>query len=192
MRKHYLFGLLIFACVLSFAPIAGIIIYHQRTAQEWGNLNQLILEAKAKQDLQTTITENNQKLSIKPAFQLELLNQYSRTLPRLEKEKKFLASIPEDSLLFQDEKIISRKKTLATMPLIIWTPVVSESEKDMIYLQLPTAIEMDTDEIPLLLNIFDSNNPQFPLGFISLLEITKKTTPLNNQVWCVQAEAICR
>lgn len=190
MKKHILFGLLTFSFCISCLPLIGIVGHHRRSSQKWHLFNQSILEAKIQLDKQKEIADQNHSFSDKPTFQLSTINQHSRAIPRLEKEKAFLQSIPEHSILFHDPKIITRKKTLATMPLIMWAESLSSSEETKI--SLANAIEMDLDELILFLNLFNPKNKRLPLGFFSQLELTRQTTPLNHQVWCVQAEVICR
>lgn len=79
---------------------------------------------------------------------------------------------------------------LATMPVITWSPMTSSCQ-DEVCLCLSSTIEMETEELSSLLNLFNDQSDILPFGFFSHVEMTKQTTPLNNQVWCVQAEVIC-
>ena len=61
-------------------------------------------------------------------------------------------------------------------------------EKSTLY-SLQKEIQVDGEDIPLLLELFDSRQTQTPILFLSFWEMTKQISSLGNEVWVVHAEA---
>ncbi|ANH78567.1 hypothetical protein [Candidatus Chlamydia sanziniae] len=173
-------------------PILGIVIKHVTTAQHWAELNSQIFTLKIKKDHENYITKHNMQLiNNRENVTVETLNKQCQNLSLLKQEHARLDTLQPHSVLAQSKEIWARKHALENAKnQLRW--IKEKTYSDITLIHLEHALEMDNDDIQSLFSLFNPENPEAPLIFFTHWEMTKQTTPLNNEVWLINAEAISR
>ncbi|QVE49513.1 hypothetical protein SBV42_01910 [Chlamydia crocodili] len=192
MKKWSLVCALIALSLVSCLPIIGIVYKHVRTTKRWEALNSHILALKVMKDQSDLIDRMNERLKQQHKnIQPQEFIHASKKIRLLGKEQDRLASLKENSLISQSKEVWSRKQLfLSSNNQAIWS--IGQISDDLISLRLENPVEADSDNLEELFYLFDTTNPNAPLAFFIHWEMTKLTTPLNNQVWSINAEAISR
>ncbi|AFS25221.1 hypothetical protein [Chlamydia psittaci] len=192
MKKWSLICALIALSLVSCLPVIGIVYKHARTTKRWESLNSHILTLKLMKDQFDLIKNKNEHLKRRHKnIQPQELLQASKQIRLLGREQDRLASLKENSLISQSKEVWCRKQMfLSSNNQVIW--FIGQIADDLISLRLENPVEADSDNVEELFYLFDTNNPKAPLAFFTHWEMTKHTTPLNNQVWSINAEAISR
>lgn len=174
-------------------PIAGIVYHHIHTVNQWKDLNVRILTLKVIKDQANHIRKANAQIkqqhkNISP----QELAQASQHLKLLSKEQQRLESLNKNSLISQSKEVWARKQMfLSSKNHVSWS--VSHITDDLVSLRLEHPIEVDCSDIENIFYLLDpEKNPYAPPAFFTYWEMVKLTTPLNNQVWSINAEAISR
>lgn len=185
----YAFALSCLGCL----PIAGIVYHHIYTVNQWKDLNVRILTLKVIKDQANHIRKTNAQIkqqykNISP----QELAQASQNLQLLSKEQQRLESLNKNSLISQSKEVWARKQMfLSSKNHVSWS--VSRIADDLVSLRLKDPIEADGCDIENIFYLLEpEKNPLAPLAFFTHWEMVKLTTPLNNQVWSINAEAISR
>lgn len=192
MKKWSFICALIALSLVSCLPVIGIVYKHAQTAKRWEALNSHILTLKGMKDQSELIAKMNAHLKQqhKNIKSQEFLRA-SKSIRLLGREQDRLASLQENSLISQSKEVWSRKQMfLSSNNQAVWS--IGQISNDLISLRLENPIEADSDNLEELFYLFDSTNPNAPLAFFTHWEMTKLTTPLTNQVWSINAEAISR
>ena len=193
MKRTWLSSLLFIALsFLGALPTLMVFSYHSRKASRWEALNSQILKLKTARDHQQRILRRNALLTKNRSnIDPERLAAASEKIVFLQKETKRLQSLPKHSLLAQSKEVWARKHALSKAPHLQWNH--KKIHQDLVFLNFSQAIEADTEDIKAIFHLLDSqNNPEAPLAFFTYWEMIRHTTPLNNEVWLIQAEAISR
>lgn len=173
-------------------PSVGIVYHHIQKTKQWEALNIRILTLKVMQDQAHHIRKTNalakkQRKNIQPSE----LTQASKRISLLSLERQRLESLNKNSLLAQSKEVWARKQMLfSSKNHVAWS--VTHLADDLVSLRLENPIEADCHDIESIFYLFDPENPQAPLAFFTYWEMEKLTTPLSNQVWSINAEAINR
>ncbi|BAE80793.1 conserved hypothetical protein [Chlamydia felis Fe/C-56] len=192
MKKWSLVCSLIALSLVSCLPIAGIVYKHVQTTKRWEALHSHILTLKVMKNQADLIRKKNEILKQQHEnIQSQKFLQASKSIRLLGKEQDLLASLKENSLISQSKEVSCRKQIfLSANNQVVWS--FGQVSEDLVSLHLENPIEADNDNLEELFYLLDATNPCAPLAFFTHWEMTKLTTPLNNQVWSINAEAISR
>ncbi|WP_201456470.1 hypothetical protein [Chlamydia sp. 17-3921] len=179
-------------CLLGSIPIGLVVVKHLHTVKRWETLNDKILTLKVARDLNKTILkQNNLLINNRENFCEEKFSEESQKIPLLKQEILRLNSLSKNSLIAQSKEVWARKQTLTKTSQLQW--IFKKIDSDLISISFLKPIEMNNDDISAVFHLFNPiKNPKAPIAFFTHWEMTKQITPLKNEVWLVQAEAINR
>ncbi|WP_348663437.1 hypothetical protein [Chlamydia vaughanii] len=192
MKKWSLVCALIALSLVSCLPVVGIVYKHVQTTKRWEVLNSHILTLKVMKDQSDLIVKTNERVKKQHKnVQPHELLQASKQIRLLGEEQDRLAALKDNSLISQSKEVWARKQMfLSSKNQVAWS--IAQISDDLMSIRLSHPIEADNSNIEELFYLFDPKNSNAPLAFFIRWEMTKLTTPLSNQVWSINAEAISR
>ncbi|AAF38909.1 hypothetical protein C6H88_00085 [Chlamydia muridarum str. Nigg] len=187
MRRIGVVVLLFFASCVASLPALGVWCWRQCSSEAWGSLLLDMRAIQRKRDHLHQLSANNTLL--KAARQQVSFSDWierGEQLVFLNKERGALAKFPVAAWDARSRAIQERKAFLKDNRLL-WSEQALGGGSTLYSLQ--KAIQIDSEDIPLLLALFDSRQAQIPIVFLSYWEMTKQISSLGNEVWVVHAEA---
>ncbi|AHK63628.1 hypothetical protein BOKEGFJH_00751 [Chlamydia avium] len=192
MKKWLVICYAIAISCLGCLPVIGIVYHNVCTTKQWEDLNMHILALKIMQERTNDIRKTNTQLKQQHKnIQPHELLQASKRIELLNKEQTRLKSLNKNSLIAQSKEVWAREQMfLSSKNHVTWS--VTQIADDLVSLRLDHPIEADCCDLEKIFYLLDPTNPNAPVAFFTHWEMVKSTTPLNNQVWSVNAEAISR
>ncbi|EPP34494.1 putative lipoprotein [Chlamydia ibidis] len=192
MKRSYIVSILLVLSVVCSFPIAGIIYRHVAKTKRLQLLNSHVLSLKLERDRSAAISKKNTALMLnRKSFRYEDFQQASQAIILLQKERETLASLPKDSLITHSKEVWARQKTINNSNnRLIW--FTEDLGDDLICIRLQSPVEVDSKNIQEIFYLLNPDNSNAPLAFFTHWEMTKHVTPLGNEVWFINAEAISR
>ncbi len=187
MRRLGVFSLLFLASCVAALPIVGVWCWRKHAVEAWKGVLFDMQAIQKKRSCAHQIAVNNARL--KASRQHTNFSDWKARGERcvfLNKEQKALAQLPVTAGDVRNRAVQERKAFLQDNRLV-WREQPLGAKSTLYSLQ--KEIQVDGEDIPLLLELFDSRQTQTPILFLSFWEMTKQISSLGNEVWVVHAEA---
>ncbi|CCP59119.1 hypothetical protein SOTONIA1_00688 [Chlamydia trachomatis Ia/SotonIa1] len=187
MRRLGVWVLLLLASGAASLPAIGAWCWRQRTAEAWEILliDMRDFQSKRERSSQVAIKNARLKAAHKQASFPNWIAQ-GENLVFLNKERDALAKLPATAWVVRSRAVKDRKAFLEDNRLS-WQEQTLGEKSTLFSFQ--KELQIDDEDIPVLLGLFDPKYTQIPIVFLSYWEMTKQVSSLGNEVWVVHAEA---